>query len=111
MTRDEAIREIREKTPQLLADYRAIASQIGEALGLVLPEGAPDGRPEMDAEELRELYGAILEFAQGYDIDSIDALLEQAKAYRVPEAEEERFAKVERLVRDSDWEGLKAALS
>lgn len=110
MTREEAIAEIKEKTPQLLADYRALAAQIGEAFGMAVFDDAEDDRPEMDTDELLELYEAVAEFAEGYDIDSIDMLLEQTKEYKIPEAEKERFDRLVRLVRDSDWDGLKELL-
>ena len=110
MTREEAILEIREKTPKLLEDYRALARQIAVALGMDTAEDAVDDRPEMDPDELAELYEAVLEFAEGYDIDSIDMLLGQAEEYKIPEAERERYAALKRLVRDSDWDGLKELL-
>ena len=109
MTREEAIAEIKEKTPKLLADYRALADALKPMLGI--GEEAEEDKPEIDPEELRELYEGILEFAEGYDIDSIDSLMKQASGYRIPEAEKERFAKVERCVRDSDWDGLREVLS
>ena len=111
MTREEAIAEIKEKTPALLADYRALAARIGEALGLFVSSDTQDDRPEMEEEDLAELYGAVLEFAEGYDIDSVDMLLQQANDYRIPGAEAERFEKLTRLVRDSDWDGIKELLA
>ncbi|MBQ6735598.1 MAG: hypothetical protein IJR00_11915 [Lachnospiraceae bacterium] len=108
MTREEAIAEIKEKTPKLLADYRALADALKPMLGM--EEEPEEDKPEIDPEELQELYEGILEFAEGYDIDSIDSMMKQAAAYRIPEAEKERFAAVERCVRDSDWEGLKKVL-
>ncbi|MBR5969286.1 MAG: hypothetical protein IK016_02950 [Lachnospiraceae bacterium] len=108
MTREEAIAEIREKTPKLLADYRALADELKAMLGI--GEEAEEDKPEIDPEELQELYEGILEFAEGYDIDSIDSLMKQAAGYRVPESEKERFSKVERCVRDSDWDGLREVL-
>ena len=110
MTREEAIAEIKEKTPKLLEDYRALAAQLGEAMGIAVLPDEEDDRPEMDPDELQELYEAVMEFAEGYDIDSVDMLLRQAKEYRMPEAEKERFDTLNRLVRDSDWDGIKELL-
>ena len=107
MTREEAIKEIRELTPELLKDYRALAAELAATFGIDAGSDEADDREEIDPEELQELYEGILEFAEGYDLDSIDLLLKQADAYAIPEAEKERFDKVKRLVRDSDWEGLK----
>lgn len=107
MTREEAIAEIREKTPKLLADYRALAEALKPLLGITDEAEDDADKPEMDRDELAEFYEAVAEFAESYDLDSIDALLRQAKEYRIPEDERERFSALEKCVRESDWEGLK----
>lgn len=111
MTREEAIAEIKELTPELLREYRALAKELADTFGFASADEADADREEIDIEELNELYEGILEFAEGYDLDSVDLLLKQAEAYAIPEAEKERFDKVKRLVRDSDWEGLKELLA
>ena len=111
MTRQEAITEIKETAPQLLADYRALALALGERYGFAVKArdaaDEDDDREEIDPDELQELYEAVAEFAEGYDLDSIDRLLRQAKDYKIPEAERERFAKLEACARESDWDGIK----
>lgn len=96
----------------LLAEYRALQKTL-EPLVTALSGGTGDAedKPEMDADALSELYEAIGEFAQAYDLDSIDALLRDAQQHRIPEGEKERFDALVRCVRDSDWDGLQAALS
>lgn len=115
MTRQEAITEIKETAPQLLADYRALALALGERYGFSVKAhdaaDADDDREEIDPEELQELYEAVAEFAEGYDLDSIDRLLRKAKDYKIPEAERERFAKLEACARESDWDGMKELFS
>ena len=104
MTREEAIAEIKEKTPKLLEDYRALANALKPILGITDEEA---DLPEMDPAELAELYEAVAEFAEGYDIDSIDMLMEQTKGYAIPAAEKDRFARLTQAVRDSDWDAVK----
>lgn len=115
MTRQEAITEIKETAPQLLADYRALALALGERYGFAVKAhdaaDEDDDREEIDPDELQELYEAVAEFAEGYDLDSIDRLLRQAGDYKIPESERERFAKLQACARESDWDRLKEILS
>ena len=48
--------------------------------------------------------------AAGLLLTGIDKRRAKRLAYRIPEAEKERFDAVTRCVRDSDWEGLKKVL-
>ena len=108
----DARRIITDETPALLEAYRALAEELRQIFDFQDDTREHDAdKPEMSAEELAELYEAIAEFAEGYDIDSIDALLKQAKDYQIPEPERERFTKTERCVKDSDWDGLRTLLS
>ena len=105
---EEALEEIRTLTPRWLAAYRGLAETLRPFFE------AKDGTraealPEMGADELRELYDGILEFAQMYDLDSIERLLKETEGYAIPEAERERFALVKECARNSDWAGLREA--
>lgn len=106
---DELKRDVEQRTKALLAEYRAMREVIGAMIGASgTDENADaDERDEIDIEELQEVYDGILEFAEMYDIDSIDRLFKQTSDYRIPQSEEERYQKVKRAIRDSDWEGLK----
>ncbi|MBR0172418.1 MAG: response regulator [Lachnospiraceae bacterium] len=111
VTPDEAKEIIARETPALLAEYRALQAVLAHMPGIADENGtggaaADADRPEIDPDELRELYDGVLEFAESYDIDSIDRLLQQMKAYRIPESERERFAHLTRIVRASDWDAL-----
>ena len=106
---EELKRDVEQRTKALLAEYRAMRGVIGAMIGTSgTDENADaDERDEIDIEELQEVYDGILEFAEMYDIDSIDRLFKQTADYRIPKTEEERYLKVKRAIRDSDWEGLK----
>ena len=93
---------------EMLVSYRALAQTLRDVFGFAEENDADDAdKPEIDPEELRELYNGVLEFAEIYDLDAIESLMKQAKGYRLPDAEKERFAKLERSVRASDWEEIK----
>ena len=109
MTKDEAAALIREKTPALLEEYRAVAGALKKMTGAEDEAAGEDlTLPEADADELEELYEAVGEFAQMYDLDSIDMLVGQMeKGFRMPESERERFGKLKKAVRESDWDVLR----
>ena len=111
-TQEEVAAEIRERTVRLLEDYRAMEAMIASVLGID-PAAAAEAEAdleEMDIEELQEIYEAIAEYSQMFDIDSIDRLLKQTEGYAIPPAEKERFAQVKKAVRDSDWDALTKVL-
>ncbi|MBR0171543.1 MAG: Hpt domain-containing protein [Lachnospiraceae bacterium] len=108
---DAEVRRMDEANREMLASYRALAQTLRDVFGFAEEGDADDAdKPEMDPEELRELYDGVLEFAEIYDLDAIESLLQQAAAYRIPESEKERFAMLVRSVRASDWSGLKDAI-
>ena len=107
---EEALEEIRTRTPEWLASYRALAGVLRPYFEAQDGPRAAEDLPGMDAEELRELYDGILEFAKMYDLDSIARLLKQAEGRAIPEAERERFAHVKERAQSSDWAGLEAVL-
>ena len=111
VTREEAIRRVKAATPEIMALYRGLTETLQPYFSAQEEEGAAaEDLPEMEAEELQELYEAIAEFAEIYDADGIGKMLQQTEGYAVPEAERERFAKVKAAVASSDWNALKAVL-
>ena len=99
--------EIRDKTPALLRDFRAYK----EHLAPLYTSAEEDAdKPLMSAEELAEFYEAVREVAQGFDLDAIDAMIEEAERYRLPAEETERFRKLKNAVLAADWSGLETML-
>ena len=105
---EELIRDVEARTRALLKEYRSLRDVIGVMIGASKrdPEDDAKERDEIDTYELQEIYDGILEFAEMYDIDSIDRLFKQTAGYRIPDAEQGRYDKVKRAIRDSDWENL-----
>ncbi|MBQ4417905.1 MAG: response regulator, partial [Butyrivibrio sp.] len=108
---EKEVRRMDEANHEMLVSYRALAQTLRDVFGFAEEDDADDAdKPEIDPEELRELYDGILEFAEIYDLDAIESLMKQAKEYRLPDAEKERFAELEHSVRASDWEALRTLL-
>ena len=113
LTKEEAIRRVRAATPAIMASYRGLIEALQPYFGE--PEQESDAEadtdlPEMETEELQELYEAIAEFAEIYDADGIEKMLQQTAGFRVPEAEREKIARIRECVKNSDWNELKKSL-
>ena len=96
--------EIREKTPALLALYRSYL----EKLSAIDPDRSPeaDAREEITEEDLADAYSEIRMYAEDYDFDGIDAMMDTLAEYRIPQNQKERFQKIRTCVTNVDREGL-----
>ncbi|MBR0091825.1 MAG: response regulator [Lachnospiraceae bacterium] len=96
--------EIREKTPALLMLYRSYL----EKLSAIDPDRSPeaDEREEITEEDLLDAYGEIRLFAEDYDFDGIDAMMETLSEYRIPQNQQARFKQIRTCVTNVDREGL-----
>ena len=103
---DESIKQIKERTPGLLEEYRAYKVKLTNFFG-----GDDKDLPEITPEDLNEIYEAIKEFAYSFDIDSIDKIIEEARKFKIPYEEKSRFEAIETAVRNMDWDELNKALA
>lgn len=111
LSKEGELQSVREKTPKLLATYRELIPLLEPYFGTLQAEEADEDLPEIDREELQELYEAIGEFAEIYDTDGILGMLRQTEGCAIPESERERIARIRESVTNSDWTALQAALA
>ena len=101
------VHEIEQKTPKLLAKYRAYKPVLAKVFG----GGEEDtSLPEIPVADLHEMYSLIKGFAADFDLDNIDKMMEEAKKFRIPEAEREKFEKIKECVTNADWGSLEELL-
>ena len=101
-----AVDMIKERTPALLEAYRAYI----EVLAPYLADDEDDDLPLMDDDMLEETYSAIKELAAAFDGASLEFLLDEIGAYRVPDAEKERFKRLKECILSGDWNGINEIL-
>ena len=102
------VAEIEAKTPALLSQYRGYKPILAEVFG---KNDEPDmSLPEISIADLHEMYSLIKGFAADFDLDNIDNMMAEAKNYRIPEAERERFEKIKDCVTAADWSTLEQLL-
>lgn len=97
--------EINEKTPELLAAYRALVA----ALKATEPEAVTaeqDERPEIPADQLAGAFAGIKELVTAFDFDGAGDILAMLRTYRLPEEGAEKLRAVEDLVTKLDRDRL-----
>ena len=103
------IHEIESKTPALLSQYRGYKPVLEKVFG---KKDEPDmSLPEMSLDDLHEMYSMIKGFAADFDLDNIDNMIAEAKNYRIPESEREKFEKLKECVTNADWGTIEELLS
>ena len=101
---EAAILMVKAGTPRLVALYRSYKDILSPLFG-----GDTSSKADImqaDDELIRELYAATLEYAQIFDIDSIEAMLKQTEKYSFPKDEELRIAALKKAVINSDWDKI-----
>ena len=98
------IAEIEAKTPALLSQYRSYKKVLAEVFGNNDEEDM--SLPEIPLDELKEFYVMLKDMAANFDLDNIDAMMEDIKNYRIPADEKERFKKIKDCVTAADWASL-----
>ncbi|MBR0093709.1 MAG: response regulator [Synergistaceae bacterium] len=100
--------EIETKTPALLKKYRDYKAVLAKVFG---SNDEPDmSLPEISKADLHEMYSLIKGFAEDFDLDNIDRMIDEAKNFRIPEDERERFEKIKECVTNADWGTLEQLL-
>lgn len=99
--------EIREKTPALLAEYRALVKTLAETEPDVLESGE-DERPMIPRDQLQGAYAGIRELVTAFDFDGAGDILSLLRTYRLPEDEQGRFEEIADLVTKLDRDSLLA---
>ena len=103
------IHEIETKTPALLSQYRGYKEVLSKVFG---KNDEPDlSLPEISIDDLHEMYSLIKGFAADFDLDNIDKMIEEAKNFRIPESEREKFEQIKDCVTAADWSTLESLLA
>ena len=97
------IDSIRKHTGQLLADYR----EYGERLAPLSAQADDSALPEVDEATLSEAYEAMTEFVDAMDVESMEMVLDSMREYRLPGDERDRFKRIERALRELDWDTIR----
>ena len=93
---------ITANTQKLLDDYEAFKEKLS---GIHSGEDNEDKEPIGD-DELKDAYEALGEVIPQMDYDSVEMILEQLNEYRLPDADAVKIAKLSKMLKSFDWDGM-----
>ena len=109
--RHEDTAVIAARTPELLKEYLAFSTLLEH-----LPDANDDNKtatttlPDISEATLSDAYTAISDFADCYDTESIQMVLNSLNSYHLPDSEQTKTASINKALHDSDWEALRKLL-
>lgn len=83
---------IKNATGELLKLYREIAEKIESAIG------EEEDKMPIDEDSLKDALRSLKEFAEVFDFDSVDFVMNELKKYSLPDDFKEKYAKLKTLV-------------
>ncbi len=99
---------IEENSDKLLDEYRAFKDKLGKISD---KSGTADEDAGMiDADELKDAYEALKEVVPQMDYDSVEMILEQLSAYKLPDEDARKTEELGKKLRVFDWEGMEQLL-
>ena len=102
-----ALSKMEEKTPELLELYRSYKEKLSPVVSTDASEGEGDeSLPEIEESELKEMLMGIREFAEAFDMDTVDSVMNQIEGYKVPDDKKDMIASLKKAVRDVDRDAI-----
>ena len=90
----------------LMADYEAFKEKLE---GLRQTEEAVD-KELIPADEMQGAYAALADVIPQMDYDSVEMILGELQAYRLPPEDDEKIKELAKLLRGLDWDGMEALI-
>ena len=94
---------------ELISQYRQLAKDL-EPLR-ECDDDKEDDRPLISDEDLKEVYRALCEFCESFDLDSVTDLVKSLENYRIPEDEATRVDAIKKAVDNYDYEMIPGIIS
>ncbi len=104
--KEEDIDYIRSHHDEVMNDYRAIYESLKKEYGTY-----EENLPEIPSDTLEEAYQAIEEFSMAMDYECVKMVMDSVKEYSMSNDDKERFDKINKLLSEMDWDGIKKVIS
>ncbi|MBR6160223.1 MAG: response regulator, partial [Lachnospiraceae bacterium] len=98
---------ISENTDRFLDGYRALK----EKLAALSDADEKDDRDPIPGDELEGAYEALAEVIPQMDYDSVEMIVEQVMAYRLPEQDAKKFGELSVMLKKLDWDGMEKLIA
>ena len=107
---NEALSKISQETPELLSLYRSFSEKLA---GICDPrtEEAGAALPEIAEDELNDMLKGIREFAEAFDMDTVDSVMAQLEVYQVPDEKKKMISSLKKAVRNVDRDAILSLLA
>ena len=96
------VKEITQKTPELLELFRSYR----EKLGAIRGNEDQEDLPEIEEEDLKGAFSDMKELLEAYDFDTADGIMNILSGYRIPEEYKEKYEKIKQLMSAVDRDAL-----
>ncbi|MBR3307629.1 MAG: response regulator [Lachnospiraceae bacterium] len=98
---------IKRETASLLEELRAYKDRLSR----ISPEKPSEGREPVPEDMLAEAWEALKEVIPQMDLDSVEMIVKDLREYSLPEADEERISRLEKLMKSIDWDGMEKLIT
>ena len=104
--------EIQAKTPALLTLYRSYM----EKLSPLYPkdssqqDGENSGKELIEEQKFNEAMSAVKEYAQSFDFNAADNIVQMLDGYKIPDSKKEFYAQIKQYIRSGDSASIVEAL-
>ena len=105
-----ALDKMEKNTPGLLGVYRDYAGKLAPAVAKKDTSAENDDKPLIAEEELKEMLMAIREFAEAFDMDTVDGVMKQIEGFSLPEGRKEMVAELKKAVQNVDRDAILSIL-
>ncbi|MBQ9607242.1 MAG: response regulator [Lachnospiraceae bacterium] len=106
----EALSKLEKKTPELLTLYRSYKEKLAPIMSAGTETAEADGLPEISSDDLKEMLMGIREFAEAFDMDSVDSTMSMIEGYAIPDESRELIASLKKAVRNVDRDAILSLL-
>ena len=93
---------IKEKTQDLLAEYRALSKALSDKMKVDEPVSVAPATPEI----VKDAYMTIYELAMMMDYDSIEIIFDSLRQYEFKPEDAERLERIRKSMEALDWENV-----
>ena len=109
--KEEDLALIKKKTGDMLEDYRSYKKKLRPIFEKTDDiETEQGGKPEISVDMMKDAYSSIRDFADQMDYSLVDMVLKSLEDYSLPEADAKRVEKIQALLMQLDWDGIKDVL-
>lgn len=99
--------KIKSKTPKLLEMCNTFREKLAP-IESVSDQNANTDKPAISQDDLANAYKAIAEFAPQMDYEAVEMVLSELNEYALPPEDEKKLKKLEKLLRNFEWDNIEA---